>query len=533
MGDRIRVLVTEPLDPVGLDILRAADRFHVDVLEDPAPAALATALAQADALLVRSQTKVTAALIAVAPRLKIVGRAGAGIDNIDVPAATRRGIVVVNVPTGNTISAAEHTWALILSMARHIPDAHASVAAGLWERERFQGTELAGKTLGLLGFGRVGREVARRALAFGMRVLCHDPYLSEEDAAHAGARRVSLDELLGQSDVLSLHATLTDQTRGLIGREAVAKMKRGARLVNCSRGGIVDEAAVAEAVKSGRLAGAAVDVFSKEPPAGSPLVGLPGVIHTPHLGASTAEAQAQVAEDLARQIVDYFTAGVVRSAVNLPAVSPEKMAELQPAFRLAETLGALAGQLLDGAPREVRLTYHGTFVDWPSAPMTRACLKGFLEPAVGGSVNYVNAQVLLSERGVIVRETKTSAGGDFAGLLTVEVFTTPDQAVPAVSVSGTLFGRELRLVRLDEFHVDVVPEGYLLICHNRDVPGVIGRVGTVLGEHGINIAGMEVGRRAVGAEAVMVLSLDNPPSAEATRALAAFPDITRVRVVKV
>ena len=506
-GKRWRVLVSDDLADEGLAVLRERPSIDLVVKTRLDPAALKEELREADALLVRSATNVTADLIAAAPKLVVIGRAGVGIDNIDVDAATQRGIVVCNSPEGNTVAAAEHTMALMLALARNIPAANASVALGEWKRGAFIGVELLNKTLGVIGLGKIGSEVAVRAAAFGMKVIGHDPFVAADRAERLGIEVVDLDEVLARSDFITVHVPLTRDTHHLIGRSTLAKVKRGVRIINCSRGAAIDESALAEAIENGTVAGAGLDVFEQEPPADSPLLGLENVVLTPHLGASTAEAQLKVAVDVAQQIIDVLEGKPARSAVNVIPVSAEALRALEPYLPLAEKLGSLQGQLAERPVRSVELVYAGQLAEEDCRLLTRAFLKGLLSPIIDEPVNLVNASLVAEGRGLQVIESRSRQSEDYVSLITSRV--SADGVERAIA--GTLFGRsEPRIVRIDTYRFDFVPQGHMLVSMHIDRPGMIGRVGTILGERSVNIAGMQVGRMEPGGLSVMVLALDGP-----------------------
>ena len=505
------VLVADEIPQEGLAALAGDPRFRLVEKTGLSGDALADAVAEADAVLVRSSTTITRASLARAEHLQVIGRAGVGVDNIDVDAATERGIAVLNAPSGNTISAAELTFALLLSMARRIPAADRSMRAGEWDRKSFKGIELLGKTLGLVGAGRIGGEVARRARAFGMRVLTYDPYLSEERAQALDMELAELDRVLAESDIVSLHVPLTDATAGLLDARRLACMKKGAYLVNAARGGVVDEAALAEAVRSGHLAGAALDVYAEEPlPAEHPLRGLERIILTPHLGAATAEAQQNVAIEIAEAVRDALLEGDLSRAVNAPALSGEEMQRLRPLLDLARGLGRLGRAM--GGPRlkavEIRLA---TDKEAALRPVAAAVVQGLLIDVLGPkAANLVNAFHLAELRGIEVKQVKTPEHADYSEFLELRIQGSDRQT----RVAGALLAHGFpRVVRIDDFHVDVVPRGGLLVLRNRDVPGVIGRVGTVLGEAGVNIAEYHQARREAGGEALAAISVDGalPP----------------------
>ncbi len=502
-----KVLVADPIAPEGIEILKTV--AEVDVRTGLSKDELAAIIGDYDALAVRSETKVTADIIARANKLKIIGRAGVGVDNIDVEAATNRGILVVNSPEGNTLAAAELTVAMLLALARNIAPADQSLRGGKWDRKKYMGSEVYGKTLGVVGLGKIGREVVSRMQAFGMSVLGYDPYLKPEQAEALGIKLVDLDTLYRESDYISVHTPKTKETTGMINAEKLALMKPTVRLINCARGGIIDEAALADAAKSGRIAGAAVDVFTTEPaPADNPLLGVPNILTTPHLGASTEEAQVNVALDIAEQIVEVLNGKPARAAVNMPSVSADMLARLQPYLTLAEKIGSLHAQLTSSPISEVEVVYAGDFENLPTVHLTRAVLKGLLEPVVPESVNYVNAPALAAARGIKIIESRTPASGEGGGcVLTVRKRGGTNDR----EICGTVLSRDnIRILYIDGYRVDIRPSGPMLVTQHTDRPGVIGKVGTLIGEAGINIAGMHVGRESEGQGALMVLKLDTP-----------------------
>jgi D-3-phosphoglycerate dehydrogenase len=524
-----RVLVADGLQTVGVDALRKHG-LEVDVAGTLDEAALIARLPECEGLIVRSATKVTRAVIAAAPRLEVVGRAGAGVDTIDVDAATERGIIVMNTPGGNTTAVVEHTMGLLLALARRLPLADATLKAGRWEKNRLQGMELFGKTLGILGLGRIGREVARRALAFRMQVIGYDPYLTREAAERLGVESVELDELLARADFITIHTPLTGDTRHLIGEAELARTKPGVRLINCARGGIIDETALARALSSGHVGGAAIDVFEQEPPPPDhPLLRFEQVVVTPHLGAATDEAQAAVALAIADQVADALVRGIVANAVNLPAVDAETLREQAPYAGLAAAMGRFLAQMAEGRMAEARLLYAGEVTARPVAPLTRAFLRGLLGTILAEHVTDVNAMLIARARGLRVTETSTSESAGYASLLTAELST--DRGVS--SVAGSLFNRqEPRFVAIDGFALEAVPHGFMLVFANQDVPGVVGRIGTLCGRHGINIAGMQLGRERRGGRAVSILNLDDPIPPAALEEIRAMPDIVSARMVR-
>ncbi|MFO7247562.1 MAG: phosphoglycerate dehydrogenase [Bacillota bacterium] len=520
-----RVLITDPLSDQGIKPLLEADGVEVDQRLGLTEDELIRVIPEYDALLVRSQTKVTAAVIDAAERLKVIGRAGVGVDNIDLLAATRKGIVVVNAPDGNTISTAEHTFAMLMALARHIPQACAALKAGTWDRKSFVGVELAGKTLGIVGLGRIGSEVAKRAKAFHMRVVAYDPYLTEERAAKLGVEMADLDTLFAEADFLTVHTPLTKETRHLIGRDAFRKMKDGVRILNCARGGIIDEAALYEAIRAGKVAGAALDVFEEEPPKDNPLVDLPQVIVTPHLGASTVEAQENVALDVCEEVLHILRGEPFKNAVNLPSIPAHVMKKVEPYYGLCEKLGRLVAHTLVGAPRTITVTYSGELTETDTSFLTRSVLKGVLSYHLGATVNFINAPHLARERDIRVTEQKSNQPSAFTNLITVEIASAQETR----RASGTLLnGFGPRIVKIDGYSVDVAPEGHLILIRHYDRPGVIGRVGTVLGQHGINIATMQVSRRDVGGHAMMILTVDKPASPDVLDTLGELDEIRSV-----
>jgi D-3-phosphoglycerate dehydrogenase len=522
------VLIADALQAVGVDALRKHG-LDVDVegsLDEPG---LIARIGEYEGLIVRSATRVTRAVIAAAPRLEVIGRAGAGVDTIDVEAATERGIIVMNTPGGNTTAVAEHTLALLLALARHVPVADATVKAGRWEKNRLQGIELLGKTLGILGLGRIGGEVARRALGFRMQVLAYDPYLTREAAERLGVDSVELDELLARSDFITIHTPLTGDTRHLIGEAELARMKPGVRLINCARGGIIDEAALARSLETGHVGGAGIDVFEKEPPpADHPLLRFEQVVLTPHLGAATDEAQSAVALAIADQVADVLIRGVVANAVNLPTVDAETLREQAPYAGLAAAMGRFLAQMAEGRMAEARLTYAGDVAQRPTAGLTLAFLRGTLGTILAEHVTDVNAMLIARSRGLRVTETSTTESAGYSSLITAELRT--DRGVS--SVAGTLFHHEPRFVAIDGFSLEAVPQGYMLVFANQDVPGVVGRIGTLCGRHGINIAGMQLGRERRGGRAVSILNLDDPMPPAALDEIRAMPDLVFARLVR-
>jgi D-3-phosphoglycerate dehydrogenase / 2-oxoglutarate reductase len=523
----VRILVAEPIAPEGIALLRA----HHEVDERPGltPAELCTSLADYDALVVRSQVQVDASMIAAGSRLQVIGRAGVGVDNVDLEAATRAGITVVNAPTGNTIAATEHTLALLYGVARKIAAADASVRRGEWQRTQFTGLELRGRTLGLVGLGKIGQAIAARARAMEMGVLASDPYVTAEQAAHHGADLVPLNELLARSDVVSVHVPLSRATRGMIGTKELDRMKPGAILLNVARGGVVDEAAVAAALTKGTLAGAGVDVFEHEPPVGSPLLEAPNTLLTPHLGASTAEAQVAVAEEIADQVIDVLAGRSARYAVNAPLLTPETAEALAPYLPLAETLGRFFAQFCRTGVKTLTLEIAGDLSAFDGSPLVAAVLRGLLETSTTERVNLVNAGALAKARGITVVERKTPDAGAFAAQLTLS----GESRGRTTTVAGTVAAGEGRLTRLDEYRLDMAPSEVMLITRHSDRPGMIGRIGQTLGQADVNISAMHLGRSAPRADALMVLALDDdvPPAvADEIRTHEAVIDLWMIRL---
>jgi D-3-phosphoglycerate dehydrogenase len=523
----VRILVVEALASEGLELLRA--HHEVDERLGLPREELAAILPDYDALVVRSQVKVDAELIAAGTRLVVIGRAGVGVDNVDLDAATRAGITVVNAPTGNTIAAAEHTLALLYGLARRIAPADASLRRGEWRRAAFTGVELRGKTLGIVGLGKIGQAVALRARALEMVIIASDPFVTPEQAANLGVELVPFDELVGRADVITVHVPLTRATRGLVNAASIAKMKPGVLLLNVARGGILDESDVAEALRNGRIAGAAVDVFEREPAVDSPLVEAPNTLLTPHLGASTAEAQVAVAEEVAGQVLDVLDGRPASYAVNAPLLTPETAQAIAPYLPLAETLGQFVAQLARTAPRTLTLEIAGEPAAYDASPLVAAVLRGLLEAATTERVNLVNAGALAKGRGITLVERKTSNAGAFSALLTLSAETDGRTA----TVAGTVANGEPRIVRLDEHAMDLAPAASMLITRHQDRPGTMGRVGTLLGEADVNISAMTLARSAPRADAFMVLALDDdvPPAVEeAIRADPAVIDVWTIRL---
>ena len=524
-----KVLISDSLSKEAVEILQKEKEFKVDVNTKLPPEELKKTIKDYDALIVRSSTKVTKDVINAADKLKIIGRAGVGLDNVDVEAASKKGIIVVNTPGGNTISTAEHTLSMMLGLSRNIPQADLSTKKVEWERKKFMGVQHYGKALGIIGLGRIGTEVAKRVLSFEMRVLAYDPYLSVEKAKELGVELVGLDALLKKSDYITVHTPLTEDTRHIVSDREFGMMKKGVRIINCARGGIIDEEALVKALESGKVAGAALDVYEKEPPRDEKLLRLENVVLTPHLGASTEEAQVNVAIDIANTVRDVLLNRCVRNAVNVPCVDSEMLKIIEPYLKLAENIGAMHSQLAGGHIKKVKIRYVGDILKYDLAPFTVSLMKGMLTPILQETVNFVNALVIAKERGINMIETKTAEAQDFASLIWVEVETDRSRN----SISGTLFTKvDPRIVKINEFYVDCVPKGYMLVIFNKDVPGIIGEIGTILGENKINIAGMSFGREEKGGKAITVLNIDSDMPKKALDAIKKAKNIQEVKLVR-
>ncbi len=524
-----KVLVSDALSEEGLKILKDDKELQVDVKLKLSPEELKAIIKDYDALIVRSSTKVTKDIIEAATKLKVIGRAGVGLDNVDTEAASKRGIIVMNTPAGNTISTAEHTMSLILSLSRNIPQASLSLREGKWDRGKYMGVELYGKTLGIVGLGRIGTEVAKRAASFGMRIIAYDPYLMVERALDLGVKLVDFKEVLKQSDYITIHTPITDETKYMFSDEEFAQMKQGVRIINSARGGIIDETALARAIESGKVGGAALDVFEVEPPKDNPLLKSDRVVVTPHLGASTEEAQVNVAIEIAKQVADALLGRGYRNAVNVPCIDPELLQVIRPYITLAEKMGLLIAQLTEGRTKEIKMQYAGDIVAHDLAPVTIAFLKGFLTPILQETVNYVNASFIAKERGIKVIETKSSQMEEFTNLVLVDAQTDKSK----VSVAGTLSPRkDPRIVKLNDFYVEAIPSGYMLILSNIDRPGIIGQIGTILGQNNINIAGMTFGRIKEGGDAITVLNVDSHIPDDVMKQVRSAKNILDARLIK-
>jgi D-3-phosphoglycerate dehydrogenase len=525
-----KILISDNLSEEGQRILKADPEVELDAREKVSAEELLKIIPNYDALIVRSDSKVTKEVLAAGSRLKVVGRAGVGLDNVDTPEATRRGIIVMNTPDGNTISTAEHTFSMIMALARNIPQADASLRAGKWERKKFMGTELYGKTLGIIGLGRIGTEVAKRALSFGMRIMAYDPFVSQEKAEKLGIELATVEEIIAGADFITVHTPKNKETDGLIGRAQFEKMKPGVRIINCARGGIIRQADLREALKSGKVAGAALDVFDEEPPKDAELLGLPNIVVTPHLGASTEEAQINVAMVMAEQILDVLKGRMIRNAVNIPSIPTELFKEMTPYLTLAERLSSFQAQVLDGQVRKITIKYAGEVCAFPTNLLSVAVVKGLLSSMLSDTINFVNALVLAKERGIEVVETNSKETQDFTSTFAVEVET--DKSVR--QIVGTLIGkkREPRVISVFGFYTDFIPEGNLLVFTHTDEPGIVGRMGTMLGDAHVNIAALHMGRNQLGGDAVSILNLDAGVPPELLAKLAQTAKIKDIKLVK-
>jgi D-3-phosphoglycerate dehydrogenase len=520
-----KILISDSLSEEGIEIFKQTPGIEVDVKTKMTPDELKAVIGQYDALVIRSATKVTQEVIDRAEKLAVVGRAGIGLDNVDIPAASKRGIVVMNTPGGNAVTTGEHAIAMMLSLVRMIPQATASMKAGKWEKNKFTGHEFMNKTLGIVGTGRVGSIVADRAQGLKMKVIAYDPFIAPEAAQQMGITLAGLDEIFRQADIITVHTPLTKETRGVINAAAFAKMKQGVYIVNCARGGIVSEKDLYDALVSGKVAGAALDVFEEEPTKNAALIALDSVICTPHLGASTDEAQINVAIAVAEQIVAYLTTGEIKGAVNFPSVSAELLAVIRPYLNLAEKLGKFEAQLVSGGIKEVIVEYSGEILNYNVAPITISLLKGLLTPILNESVNYINAPLIAKERGIKVVEVKSSEVKDYTSMISLTIKTAKGDATAA----GTIFGRqEPRIVRINKFTVEVIPEGRMFVMFNEDKPGVIGNLGTTLGASGVNISRLHLSREQVDGQAMVVLSTDSSASADVIEKLRRLPHVISV-----
>lgn len=526
-----KVLISDPISDMGIQQLHDAADVAVDKRTGLSEDELVAIIGDYDALLVRSQTKVTARVIAAGKKLKAIGRAGVGVDNIDLEAATRHGVVVINAPDGNTITTCEHTLAMMMAVARHIPQAHKKTTSGEWDRKSFIGVELRGKTLGVIGMGRIGSEVAKRAKAFGMEIIAYDPFLSEERAEKLGVKLGTVEDICANADFITLHTPLTNETRHMIGKKQFALMKKGVRIINCARGGLVDEAALIEAIDEGIVAGAAFDVFEQEPPAPDhPFLSHPKIIVTPHLGASTVEAQENVAIDVSEEVLHVLRGEPFKNAVNMPHVPASVLSRLQPYFTLCDSMGRFLSQMADGPVTEVSISYAGELAEVDTMILTRYVVRGVLAHYLGDEqVNVINSLHLAKQRDLNVNMNKVvAAGKGFTNLVTVRLKSKKGER----TIAGTLLnGYGPRIVQIDQYPVDVAPEGHLIVVSHTDKPGIVGKLGTLLGNNGINIATMQVGRQVVGGAAVMVMSVDKQATPEVVEELGRLPDLTSVKTI--
>ena len=525
----MKVLISDNLSTRGVDILKKAG-LEVEFRSKTSAEEIEKMIGDYDALIIRSATKVTAGLLEKATKLKVVGRAGSGLDNVDIPAATKKGVVVMNTPGGNTVTTAEHTIGMIFASARMIPQAYSSMKAGKWEKKKFEGVELFDKTLGIIGLGAIGGVVANRCTALGMKVLAFDPFISTEKAKQLGIELADLETIYKRSDFITVHTPKTKETAGLINKDTIAKMKDGVRIINCARGGIVNEADLFDALKSGKVAGAAFDVFEKEPPENHPLMTLDNFIATPHLGASTLEAQENVATAVAEQIVDYLIAGTVRNAVNVPSVPADQLPSLSPYINLAERMGLFTAQIIEGGLTQVTVEYSGDVANLKLEPVTLAAIKGLLTPMVQENVNYVNAPLIAKDRGIEVKVSKSNDTREYTSLITIKV----KAGAKEVSVSGTLNSKkEPRIIQVDDFPMETVPEGDMLVLMNNDKPGVIGGIGTIMGQNGVNIARMQFGREKQGGLAMSIVSVDSTISDELMEKVKKLANVLSAKQVRI
>ena len=526
-----KILVSDALSEEGLKVFKESKELVVDVKTDLKPEALKEIIKDYDALVVRSATKVTKDVIESAKKLKVIGRAGVGLDNVDLEAATQKGIIVMNTPGGNTISTAEHTFSMILVLSRNIAQANSSMKKGEWKRSKFMGVELYNKVLGIIGFGRIGSEVAKRALSFGMRVLTYDPFLSKQVAENIGVEIAELKKILTESDYITVHTPLTDETKHMISDKEFGAMKKGVRIINCARGGIIDELALVRALKEQKVAAAAMDVFESEPLSpDSELLKFDTVITTPHLGASTEEAQINVAIEVAQVVRDSLLGRGIRNAANYPCLEPEVCNILNPYINLGEKMGLFVGQLVEGRFEEVTISYSGSITKYDLSPITMALVKGLLTPILKETVNFVNGISLLKDRGIKLLESKSAQEGEFVNLVQLSIKTDKETR----SIFGTLSGnKQPRIVKIDDYYLELYPVGEMVFIRNLDKPGLIGNLGTLMGKGGINIAAMALGRNKPGDKAISVWSVDNQVSAEIQDKIKKIENILTVKVIKI
>jgi D-3-phosphoglycerate dehydrogenase len=524
-----RILVADNLSPKGIEVLKREKAIKCYAWADFSSGELRATIREYDGIIVRSKTKLTSDIINASERLRVIGRAGIGVDNVDVQAATRRGIVVMNTPRENAVAAAEHTIAMMLAISRKIPQATASTRSGKWERSKFMGVELYGKTLGIIGIGNIGSLVAERAQGLKMNGIAYDPYIPADAAAQKGIPLVTLNDLFRQSDFISIHTPLTEETRNLLDAEAFERMKKGVMIINCARGGIVDEGALLNGLKSGRVRGAALDVFENEPAIDSPLFELDNVICTPHIGASTSEAQENVAVAIADQVVDFLINKRIRNAVNIPIVSPDVLPVVKPYLDLGEKLGSFLTQISDAAIEELSIEYKGGVAEYNVSPITVSVLRGLLTPYMGEVVNFVNASIIAQDRGIRVRESKSTTAEDFASMVAITAMGKGERNY----IAGALFGtKDFRIVQINDFRIEAVPKGNMLLIQNYDRLGVIGNIGTALGNRNINIATMQFSRDRSGGIAISLLHLDSIISKEVMGELWQLPNIISVKHIE-
>lgn len=525
----MKVLVCDPISEKGIEIFQAEPRIEVDVKLKLTEEQICEIVSEYSAIVVRSETKITKKIIDRAQQLKVIGRAGVGIDNIDVDAATKKGIVVVNTPDGNTIAATEHTVGMMLALARHIPQADQSLRRGEWNRSKFTGIELRKKTLGIMGFGKIGSGVGRICKAMGIRVLVYDPYVTEEMAKRAGVEQADFETVLRECDIITFHLPLTSETKHLITKEEFRKMKDGVKIINVARGGLIDEKDLYDAIKSQKVSGAALDVYEKEPQTESPLFELPQVIVTPHLGASTKEAQVNVAIDVAEEMIRVLKGEPVQNAVNIPFIKPELLDVMKPYMELVEKLGRLASALAEGPIDYIEIKYFGEITNYDLSSLTNTFIKGLLRPFLHDAINYVNAPLVAKSRGIAVKEIKTSQTQDYTNKICV---TMKGNGLWSRSVAGTVFKKnELRILNIDEFSLDIQPRGHIVLVVHKDRPKMVGRVGMILGDYDINIAGMQLDRLEEGGKAMMILTVDQEVGPEVMEKISQIPGCVKATAI--
>ena len=521
----MKVLVSDKLADIGVQMFQEIEGIEVEVKTGLSPEELKSIIADYDGLVIRSATKVTQEILEAAESLKVVGRAGIGLDNVDIPTATKHGVVVMNTPTGNVITTAEHAVAMMLSLSRNIPQGTASLKAGRWDKKKLQGIEIYNKTLGVLGYGRIGSIVASRAQGLKMKVIVYDPYVKKELVEERGLELVSLEDLYKRSDFITVHVPKMKETINLINKASFDQMKSGVRLIHCARGGIVNENDLFDALQSGKVGGAALDVFESEPPGPLPIFELDNVICTPHLGASTEEAQTNVAVAVADQMIQFLKTGTIINAVNVPSVTGDLLAKLQPYLTLADRMGCLHAQLATGPIEAITIKYSGNFKDFDLAPVSTAAVKGLLTPALKEMVNSINAPIIAKERGIQIVESRSASAEDYTNLIIMEAVSTEGSN----TIAGTIFGKhDPRIVRINDFRLEVCPEGHLLLIHNADKPGAIGSIGTTLGKHNVNIARMHVGQEKDGERNIIFIDTDTPAPPETVEELRNLPLVRTV-----